>query len=262
MRTHCRLSPVGIARLQCCNDLTVLPVGTLGSLVHGFRVVIKNRGWELEGRGQYSLQPWAISRARNDGVKFIVQLIKARQMLVPAKFGKGGFQFVLDGLQSLDVSCGDAQTGSSGGMAFKLAPKPKDFSYVNHRKACNLRAPVASKHHQTFACQPRERLSHRCATHADSLGQIGFEQDLAGCQFAANDTSADVPISAFDSAATFASAAGGGVILSHAQAWRRRGVDETRRLGRCVASQRVGNYKHGLTKPAIKVAHEKQRSAS
>lgn len=262
MRTHCRLSPVGIARLQCGNDLTVLPMGTLGSLVHGFRVVIKNRGWELEGRGQYSLQPGAISRARNDGVEFIVQLIKARQMLVPAQFGKGGFQFVLDGLQSLDVSCGDAQTGSPRSVTLQLTPQSKNLSDVNHRKACHLRAPVASKHHQTLACQPRERLSHWCATHADSLGQVRLQQDLAGCQFAANDTSADVAISALDSAATFAIAARSGVILVHAQAWRWQGVSETRRLGRCVALQRAKNYKHGLAKQWIKIAHEKQRSAS
>ena len=262
MRTHCRLSPVGIARLQCGNDLTVLPMGTLGSRVHGFRVVIKNRGWELEGRGQYSLQPWAISCASNDGVEFIVQLIKARQMLVPAKLGKGCLQFVFDGLQSLNVSCGDAQTGSSGSVAFELAPQPKDFRYINHRKACNLRAPIASKHHQAFVCQTRQRLSHRCAAYADPLGQIGFEQDLAGCQFAANDTSTDIPISALDSAATFAIAVRGGVILSHAQAWCRRGVDGTRRPGRCVASQRVRNYRHALSKRPTKVARENQRSAS
>ena len=99
MRTHCSFGPVRVSRLQRRDDLPVLAVGALGTLVKAFCVVVEDGRWQLQGRGQDFFQPRAVGCTGNDAVELIVELIKARQVLVPAQLGKNHFQLVLDGLE-------------------------------------------------------------------------------------------------------------------------------------------------------------------
>ena len=116
MRTHRRFGPVPIARLQRCNDLAVLAVGARCALVKAFGVVVEDGRGQLQGRGQDFFQPRAVGCTGNDAVKLVVELIKSRQVLVPAQLGKNRLQLVLNGLEPLDVGSRNAQAGAPRGV--------------------------------------------------------------------------------------------------------------------------------------------------